>query len=109
MRFRLAFVATADQSFAPLPRGIQRQFDLAFDHLRQEPRLGGSELDVHQLYGYRNVWTLRIPPYRGIYVIEGREIVFVVFGHRATVYATLHSLVPPRRQAVTAVSVSRRK
>jgi mRNA-degrading endonuclease RelE of RelBE toxin-antitoxin system len=109
MRFRLAFAPTADRTFGLLPRAVQRQFDLAFDYLQQEPRTRGPDVDVHQLYGYQNVWTLRIPPFRGIYAIEGREVVFVVFGHRATVYATLHRLIPPRRQVVIADSISRRK
>jgi len=109
MKFRLTFAPTADQSFATLPRRIQLQFDRAFGLLQQQPRTRGAELDTHQLYGYQNVWTLRIPPYRGIYAIDGGEVVLVIFGHRDTVYSTLHRLVPPRRQAVTLTSVSRRK
>jgi mRNA-degrading endonuclease RelE of RelBE toxin-antitoxin system len=109
MSFRLTFAPTAGPSFAVLPRRVQRQFDQAFGLLQQQPRTPGTELDVHQLYGYQNVWTLRIPPYRGIYAIDGGEVVLVVFGHRDTVYSALHRLLPPRRQTVTLTSVSRRK
>lgn len=109
MRFRLAFAPTANPSFAVLPRHVQLRFDRAFNLLHLQPRTRSSELDVHQLYGYQNVGTLRIPPYRGIYVNDGSEIVFVVFGHRDSVYSTQHRLLPPRRQAVTATSLSRRK
>jgi mRNA-degrading endonuclease RelE of RelBE toxin-antitoxin system len=109
MRFWLTFSPTADQSFAALPRRIQRRFDRAFDLLEQQPQRRSAELDVHQLYGYENVWTLRIPPYRGVYAIDGEEVVLVVFGHRDTVHSTLHRLVPPRRQAVTSTAFSRRK
>lgn len=108
MKFQLTFAPTADQSFASLPHPAQRLFDRAFDLLEREPRRASVDLDVHQLYGYRNVWTLRIPPYRGIYAIDGSEVVMVIFGHRDTVYSSLHRLIPPRRQSISTATPSRR-
>ncbi|MGP8072604.1 MAG: type II toxin-antitoxin system RelE family toxin [Thermoplasmata archaeon] len=108
MKFHLSFSPPADQSFSSLPRRVQRQFDRAFDILEKDPRQGSRELDAHQLYGYQNVWTLRIHVYRGIYAIDGGDVVMVVFGHRDTVYSTLHHLIPPHRQTVTNASLKRR-
>ncbi len=83
---------TASASFAKLPRRIQRALDAAFDSLAQDPRSPRSGLDTHQLAGHQNLWTLRIGPRRGIYMLGGNS---VVFGHRSTVYAWLHQLLPP--------------
>jgi mRNA-degrading endonuclease RelE of RelBE toxin-antitoxin system len=109
MRFRLTFLPTADRSFAALPRQIQFRFDRAFAGLEGDPRQGAGRLDVHPLYGYQSVWTLRIPPFRGIYAIDGSDIVIVVFGHRDTVYSLLHHLIPPGRQTVTKAALRRRR
>lgn len=109
MRFLLTFAPTADQSFPTLPRSAQTRFDRLFDILEQNPHGGIPGLDVHQLYGYRNVWTLRVTPYRGIYAIDGSEVVMIVFGHRDTVYSDLHHLTPPRGQIVTKSMLSRRR
>jgi len=109
MKFYLSFAPTADQSFSELPRPAQRQFNQAFDELVREPRRSRAGLDVHQLYGYQNIGTLRIPPYRGVYAIDGNEVVMVIFGHRDSVYSSLHRLLPPRRQAVSRTMLSRRR
>jgi mRNA-degrading endonuclease RelE of RelBE toxin-antitoxin system len=109
MSYRLTFAPTADPSFSRLPRWARGRFDRAFDPLQREPRHSGSELDIHQLYGYKNVWTLRIPPYRGVYAIDGDEVVMIIFGHRDTVYQDLHRLLPPRRQTVVVDTVRRRR
>jgi len=109
MRFRLTFALTADQSFTALPRWVRRRFDLVFDQLERDPRRSGPDLSVHQLYGYANVWTLRIPPYRGVYAIDEREVVMVIFGHRNSVYQDLHSLLPPRRQVISKAPLDRRR
>ncbi len=107
MRFHLTFAPTADRSFAALPRRVQLEFNRAFDGLERDPRRGSGDLDIHQLYGYQNVWTLRIPPFRAIFAIEGAEVVMVVFGRRDSVYSILHHLLPPRRQAVSKDSLAR--
>ena len=109
MRFHLTFAPTADLSFPSLPRWVQKRFDRAFDLLGRDPGRPGLDLDVHQLYGYRNVWTLRIPPYRGIYAIDGSEVIVVIFGHRDRVYSSLHRLIPPRRQVVSKATLTRRR
>lgn len=91
----------AGQSFERLPRRVQSRFNEAFEHLAQHPRSASPELDVHQLSGYQNVWTLRMPPWRGIYAIDGNDVVLIVFGHRTSVYPLLHSLLPPEGRYFT--------
>ncbi len=101
MSFRPTFAPIANKSFALLPRGVREQFNQAVDLLERDPRRASTDLGVHQLYGYRNVRTLRIPPFRGIYAIDGSDVGLVVLGHRDTLYSTLHSLIPPLRQTVS--------
>jgi mRNA-degrading endonuclease RelE of RelBE toxin-antitoxin system len=99
--FRLRFARpVAGRSFDLLPRNAQLRFNQAFGLLAIHPRTPSAELDVHQLTGYRNVWTLRIPPWRGIYAIDGDDVVFIIFGHRDDVYPRLHSLLAPRGKYV---------
>lgn len=109
MSFRLTFTPTADNSFGFLQRRVQERFNQAFELLGRDPRRPGADLDVHQLYGYRNVGTLRIPPFRGIYAIDGSDVVMVVFGHRDIIYSVLHSLIPPRRQSVSKSALEQRR
>jgi mRNA-degrading endonuclease RelE of RelBE toxin-antitoxin system len=108
MRFKITFAPTADQSFARLPKWARERFNAGFDLLERELRGGSGPVDVHQLHGYKNVWTWRVPPYRSVYAVAGSEIVMLIFGHRATVYQDLHHLIPPRKQEVSATSLSRR-
>jgi mRNA-degrading endonuclease RelE of RelBE toxin-antitoxin system len=94
--FTLRFAdSIAGRSFDRLPRRIQLQFNEAFELIADQPRSRSPSLDLHQLSGYRNVWTLRIPPWRGIYAIDGSQVVFLIFGHRNNVYVLLHNLLPP--------------
>jgi mRNA-degrading endonuclease RelE of RelBE toxin-antitoxin system len=97
MSYHLTFAPTADRSFQKLPPRVRHAFNRAFDVLEDEPTGNDPRVDVHQHYGYRNVWT-RIPPYRGVYVVDGSEVVWIVFGPRASVYATLHGLLAPERR-----------
>ncbi|HEV2428285.1 MAG TPA: hypothetical protein VGV64_00345 [Thermoplasmata archaeon] len=99
---------TAGISFSRLPRRAQRAFDATFHRLTRDPRTPARGLDVHQLWGYQNVWTLRIPPWRGVYAIDGSSVVLIVFGHRATVYAQLHALLPPEGTYVSESRISKR-
>lgn len=94
----------AGVSFSKLPRHVQRAFDRAFHQLERDPWTPVPGVDIHQLRGYQNVWTLRIPPWRGIYAIDGRSVVMIVFGHRATIYALLHHLLPPEGAYVSDTS-----
>src|SRR5690349_8718 len=108
MSYRLSFAPTADRSFRSLPFWAKREFNRSFQLLAVDPSGARSKLDVHQLHGFRNVWTLRIPPFRGVYALDGREIVWIVFGARESVYAQLHALLPPDRQHVAKERVARR-
>jgi mRNA-degrading endonuclease RelE of RelBE toxin-antitoxin system len=99
--FTLRFAdPSAGRSFDRLPRRAQLQSNRAFELIVEQPRSRSPSLDVHQLSGYRNVWTLRVPPWRGIYAIDGDEVVFLVFGHRDNVYVLLHNLLPPEARYV---------
>ncbi|MGH9440486.1 MAG: type II toxin-antitoxin system RelE family toxin [Terriglobia bacterium] len=98
----------AGQSFDRLPRKAQIRFNQAFDRLARNPRSPTLDLDIHQLSGYQNVWTLRIPPWRGLYAIDGNEVVFLVFGHRSNIYPLLHALPPPRGRFIAPPRVRRR-
>lgn len=108
MRLRPTFSPTADRSFGKLPAWAKREFDRSFDLLTEDPTGARSGLDAHQLHGYRNVWTLRIPPYRGVFVVDGDELVWIVLGPRESVYALLHALLPPDRKHVSADRAARR-
>ncbi|MCI4334765.1 MAG: hypothetical protein L3K04_03960 [Thermoplasmata archaeon] len=101
MRYRQTFAPTADLSFRRLPARIKKEFDEAFCLLAEDPTGSRLGLDAHQLYGYRNVWTLRIPPFRGVYVVDGHELVWIIFGARESVYTQLHALLPPDRRYVS--------
>jgi mRNA-degrading endonuclease RelE of RelBE toxin-antitoxin system len=107
MSFNLTFAPTADRSFSRLPREIQLRFNHLFAQLERDPRARSRRVDAHQLYGYQNVWTLRVPPYRGIYALDGQEVVMIVFGHRDVVYSLLHHLLPPERQTVSKAGLDR--
>ena len=107
--FRVTLAPPAVRSWSSLPRWARTRFNAAFDLLEKDPRGTSADLDTHQLFGHRNVWTLRIPPYRGIYVIEGSEVVMIVFGRREVVYQRLHALVPPDRRAVSKTAVTKRR
>ena len=108
MSYLLTFAPTADRSFRKLPRWAKEEFNRSFELIAEDPSGARSGLDAHQLFGYRNVWTLRIPPFRGIYVVDGREIVWTVFGARESVYAQLYGLLPPDRLHIPKERVIRR-
>ncbi|MCI4320817.1 MAG: hypothetical protein L3K18_04130 [Thermoplasmata archaeon] len=108
MRYRLTFAPTADRSFGRLPAWAKRKFDRTFDLLVEDPTGVRSGLDAHQRIGYRNVGTLRIPPFRGDYAIDPPDIVGVVFGARESVYAQLHALLPTDRRHVSRERAARR-
>lgn len=96
---------TAGATFAHLPRKAQLEFNRAFDRLALHPRSPGPEWNIHQLSGYQNLWTLRIPPWRGIYALDGEAVVMIVFGRREIIYPTLHSLLPPEGRYVADTSI----
>ncbi|MDE2045826.1 MAG: type II toxin-antitoxin system RelE/ParE family toxin [Thermoplasmata archaeon] len=96
-----------------LPRRVQLCFNRAFEDIEKNPRSPTPNANVHALEGYSNVWTLRYLErgggWRGIYAIDGQEVVFVVFGHRKSVYAQLHALLPPEGEYLSRTSVERRR
>lgn len=112
MTFHVRFARpTGDESFGLLPRRVQLSFDRAFEDLSSNPRTPTQDADIHALEGYQNVWTLRYLEkgggWRGVYAIDGQEVVFVVFGHRKNVYAQLHGMLPPERQQITRLAAER--
>jgi hypothetical protein len=80
---------------------------MAFEPLAEHPQVRGTDIDVHQFWGYQNVWTLRIPPWRCIYAMDGDEVVIIAFGHSDDVCARLHNLLPPEKQIVTRSALER--
>lgn len=111
--YSLAFAKpTAGVSFDLLPRRVQIEFNRAFELIIRHPMAPSSDLDIHPLSGYQNAWTLRYIErgggWRGVYAIDGSEIVFIIFGHRRSVYARLHSLLPPEGRYLTRDSIERR-
>jgi mRNA-degrading endonuclease RelE of RelBE toxin-antitoxin system len=114
MTYRVTFARpTALETLGTLPRRVLTSFNRAFNDLEINPRAPTSKADIHALEGYRNVWTLRHIEkgggWRGIYAIDGQEVVFIVFGHRRGVYALLHGLLPPEGQYVTREAVEGRR
>jgi hypothetical protein len=108
MSYRRTFSPTADQRFRRLPLLAKREFSRSLDALAKDPSGARSGLDAHQLPGYRNVGTLRIPSYLGVYVIDGHELVWIVFGPRGSVDARLHALLPPDRPHIARDRAARR-
>ncbi len=47
----------------------------AFESLARDPRRRRPKCDVRKLSGIANAWRLRVGEYRGIYAIEGEEVV----------------------------------
>lgn len=111
--FRLTFGPRAVQSWPLLPRRVQLRFDRAFDDLQRNPRAPTPDADIHALEGYSNAWTLRYVEkgggWRGIYAIDGQEVVFIVFGHRKSVYPQLHAFLPPEGDFITRTSAEKRR
>ncbi len=74
-------------SFRKLPQAVKIGFDAFLSEFVSAKRLrlpGG--FPAHQLEGGRDLWTLKVGAYRGIYRWDGREVRFLRFGHRTRVY-----------------------
>ncbi|MFQ5908951.1 MAG: type II toxin-antitoxin system RelE/ParE family toxin [Thermoplasmata archaeon] len=84
--FAISFTSSAEKEFKALPREIQERFASAFEHLVKDPKRRRPKCDIRRLSHVANAWRLRVGEYRGIYAIEGEEIVFTRFGHRRSVY-----------------------
>lgn len=84
--FVVLFTSSAEREFRRLPRDVQARFSGAFALLEVDPRRRRAGCDVRMLSGVANAWRLRVGDYRGIYAVEGDDIVFTKFGHRRSVY-----------------------
>ncbi len=83
-----AIVATpaATKEFDRLPEQIRRRFKKVFPTLEEDPWTPRPGCHIEPLEGMPGARKLRIGHYRGIYEIDGSEILFTKFGHRPTVY-----------------------
>jgi mRNA-degrading endonuclease RelE of RelBE toxin-antitoxin system len=76
--FVVMFTSSAEREFRRLPARAQARFSDAFALLEVDPRRRRPGCDVRMLSG--------VADYRGIYAIEGGDVVFTRFGHRRSVY-----------------------
>lgn len=95
--YRVRFARpVAGQSFSRLPRPVQLYYNDRFELLAMSPRTRTPTLDLHQLWGYENVWALcRGKDWRAVYAIDGMDVVFIVFGPHDMAYLMLHQMHPP--------------
>jgi mRNA-degrading endonuclease RelE of RelBE toxin-antitoxin system len=85
---RVSFSPEGYRSLVRLPTSYRMLFNAAFSVL-EEKGPDSALLDTHELSGARNLWTLRLGVYRGIYRWRIDEARFIRFGHRARVYQKL--------------------
>ena len=90
MAYSVRFTLSAANELMRLPKSIRRQFDAGFSELEKSPfRSIPGVLDVHALKGGRGLWTMRVKAYRGLYRVDGGDVVFVAFRPRPTAYRDL--------------------
>lgn len=83
MLYRLLMTKQADKQFENLPKKDQKRVKAAFEVLKENPTAG------KQLEGkYKGLRTLRVWPYRILYVVNHGTITVTVVkvGHRKNVY-----------------------
>lgn len=87
---RVSLSPEAVISFRRLPLPIKSEFDRLIRDLqgRERLRLPGA-FPTHQLEGAKDLWTLKVGPYRGVYRWDGAEVRFIRFGHVSQVYFRL--------------------
>jgi mRNA-degrading endonuclease RelE of RelBE toxin-antitoxin system len=91
--YAIRFTLSAANELLRLPRAVRRQFDTGFGELGRSPfRSVSGVLDVHALKGGHGLWTMRVRSYRGLYRVDGDEVVFVAFRTRPTAYRDLSTL-----------------
>jgi mRNA-degrading endonuclease RelE of RelBE toxin-antitoxin system len=77
-------------SFRRLPLSVKTGFDDILTGWEATPRISlPGPFPSHQLEGGRNLWTLKVGMYRGVFRWNGEEARFIRFGHRRTVYTRL--------------------
>jgi mRNA-degrading endonuclease RelE of RelBE toxin-antitoxin system len=84
--FAVLFTSSAEKEFRRLPRDVQERFAAAFRRLEVDPTTRRAGCDIRMLSGVANARRLRVGDYRGIFAIEGKDVVFTRFGHRRSVY-----------------------
>ena len=82
----MLFTHSAEKEFRDLPRETQQRFSSTLKLLAKDPRRRRAKCDVSKLSGVANAWRLKVGDHRGIYAIEGEDVIFTRFGHRKTVY-----------------------
>ena len=93
MAYAIRFTRSAANELMRLPRAIRHQFDAGFGELGSSPfQSVPGILDVHALKGGRGLWTMRVRGYRGLYRVDGDEVVFVAFRPRPTAYRDLSTV-----------------
>lgn len=83
MTYHIVITKRAAKGLKKLPKNMRRRIDDAIDVLRENPFAGKKLQGEHE-----GAWSLRVWPYRIIYVIH-QEIVTVTvlrIGHRQGVY-----------------------
>jgi hypothetical protein len=87
---RITLSPEGQTSFGKLPARIRIGFDQILTHWQSVPRLRlPGEYRSHQLEGSRNLWTLKVGEFRGVFRWDGSEARFIRFGHFSTIYARL--------------------
>ncbi len=93
MAYSVRFTLSAANELMRLPREIRRQFDTGFAELERSAfRSVPGLLDVHALKGGHGLWTMRVRGYRGLYRVDGDEVVFVAFRPRPSAYRDLSTV-----------------
>lgn len=83
MTYRIVITGKASKEMRKLPKHVQLRVDAAIDLLRENPFAGKKLQGEHA-----GIWSLRIWPYRILYVIRQKIVTVTVLrvGHRQGVY-----------------------
>lgn len=84
--FQVQLTRSAEKELSKLPREVTLRFAAAIDRLQEKPTRTRPGVDVKRLKGTRSAWRLRVGDYRGIYEVEGGQVVFTRFAHRSKMY-----------------------
>lgn len=83
--FTIVASPAAARQFKGLPSHARDRFLAAFPLLEDDPHTPRPGLHIEKMTD-RQTWRLRIGRFRGIFRIDGREVVFLRFAHRGEVY-----------------------
>jgi mRNA interferase RelE/StbE len=78
--YEIEITRTAEKRLKQLPSGDQERVVRAIVGLASEPRPRGSR----RLYGYEDVYRVRVGRYRVIYSVSGTKLIIIILkiGHR---------------------------